>query len=745
MVLKTNEYKITHIKTERYYCNQKYNLAKKGNYESLISFKKLPPFSKLKKNGRKWKYTKTYQPIMDRLILDVDCDENLQQAYEVTQLIMQDLNEYTNSINVYFSGSKGFHIEILTDELNIIDIKAESAKESCIKYAEFLNYFNDKYNEVDTSLKDVGSRIIRVHHSKHEKTGNYKILIDINASLEDILTNSKENKDMTEPAETYLSQDTAFKLLSTYNKPIDDTKKELSIDDFGFKAETDENIYTDVFNDLNTNIHDKILLIGAGLNGYVTKSELESIYVHLDKTTNISDSNNAKKSFINAYEQDRKPCSLGALYNHYDKHDIDKTNFFILSDYLNSKVEKNSYDEFIELMELYEYDWFKLFEDKLYDFKNNSENVFFGVIHSLSALIGVGHEYSSRIIILNGGSGVGKSKYIKTLVLLNPKGVFINLGSSTPASIRRSEEQTFNKKIVDLGDKGLKGDDDEEFKGLMEVFANLVTEGVYIRDVVDGKDINKCRLESEGTLVFMSAPFTNLRKHGAGDQYITRSSTVTINPLEYEEGFEIFDGIDINEIYKSDNNPFHNLHRNYMQYILKNPLRIEINRNIKRKLYDASNGGVRTAKYMLGLFNAYCQYLRINDPDNEDAEAFLEVFKQNTVTPIERMIYEKLYKNLFVLTPDEAEYKITSDGEISNHDYLLTQNKNRKERCFFTAKQIKTYFKNDFKRNKNLKDTIDKIPEILNNLYNASLIERIEWQYNNQNVYYIPYNQNMEN
>ena len=90
------------------------------------------------------------------------------------------------------------------------------------------------------------------------------------------------------------------------------------------------------------------------------------------------------------------------------------------------------------------------------------------------------------------------------------------------------------------------------------------------------------------------------------------------------------------------------------------------------------------------------------------------------------------------------ELKLCKDGSVYRNDDILLQVKNRKEKSFFTAKQIKTYFKQDFKRNKNLKDTIDQIPSILNNLYNANYLNKIEWQYNNQNLYYLPYNEDME-
>ena len=80
------------------------------------------------------------------------------------------------------------------------------------------------------------------------------------------------------------------------------------------------------------------------------------------------------------------------------------------------------------------------------------------------------------------------------------------------------------------------------------------------------------------------------------------------------------------------------------------------------------------------------------------------------------------------------------------YDDLLKTRTNRKSKSFFTAKQIKTYFKNDFKMNKNLKDTIEDIPKILKNLYNAGYIELVlEWEYQNQEVYYIPNKDEMEN
>lgn len=738
----TKKYKKTHLNTFRYRCKSKtykdkktgkyetvYPVDKNGNYESMLSFKALPlpPYKDFTR--RIWIYTKNYEPVMDRLILDIDC-EDLETAFDVTKDIMQELANYNDCINVYFSGSKGMHIEILTAELDIVDTSVEKPKDSCYQYVEFLNYFMAKYPQVDLSLKDVGTRIIRIHHTKHEKTGNYKILADINATLDEIVEKSKANEDMTELKTAYLSEDEALQLLNKYSKPIEDKPSfnalTTTLDD------TDYSIFTDVFNDLTCGRHQKIVLISGGLNGFVDKQELMQIYKHLATTTDIEGSTNAEGSFIDAYDNDIKPCNLGALRNWYVDNDKDLTNFYKLSFYLDSKIQSKDYDNFNDIIESYNYSWFNMLDEKLYDYVDNTENIFKGIINSLSALYG----YTSRFIVVNGGAEVGKSEYVNAIKKLMPR--FKNLGSSTPASIRRQKsEDAFDKVIVYLGDKGLKGKDDEEFKGLQEVFGGLITENEFIRDVVIGDKLMSFNLKSDGLCVFYTEPYTNLRVFGAGDQYTTRSTFITVNPVE--------DGL---ALFLQDNdkdNEFYAIHKNYIKYILRNPIEVRLSVDVKTALYQASRDSLRTAKYLLGLFKAYCQYLQIGNPLTSDVNEFLKVFKpKSEITEIEYLVYEKLYKNLKVLSEDDLLYKIAEDGGVATTEDMLLQIKDRKNKSFFTAKQIKTYFKSDFKMNKNLKDVIDQIADILNNLYNASYIEKLDWQYNGQNVYYIPMNEDMD-
>ena len=395
----------------------------------------------------------------------------------------------------------------------------------------------------------------------------------------------------------------------------------------------------------------------------------------------------------------------------------------------DNEIAPGNIEKFNNLLISYNYNWYDILKTELYDYVDNEENIFKGVIYCLSALYG----YGSRLIIVNGGAEVGKSEYINTIKKLMP--TFENLGSSTPASIRRKDQDYFNKKIVYLGDKGLKGTDDEEFKGLLEVFGGLITDKEFKRDLVQGDKVLEFNLKSDGVCVFYTEPYTNLKIFGAGEQYTTRSDFITVNPVK--------DGLSVFLQDRSKENPFYEVHKDYIRYIIDNPLDIKLSNDVRTKIYQSSRESLRTAYHLENLFKAYCQYMQVGNPIGSDVIKFLDVFKPKyEITEIEYKVYETLYNGLNVLSKGDLEDKIYEDGGI-NTDDLLLQMKGRKNKSFFTAKQIQTYFKPNFKNNKNLKDTIDQIPMILKNLYMAGLINIIEWQYNNQDVYYIPFNKDM--
>lgn len=451
--------------------------------------------------------------------------------------------------------------------------------------------------------------------------------------------------------------------------------------------------------------HQKLRLLKQILNDLIYVMEDESLYL-----THFKKAEQVVREFI---------INLTSDYGY------DNTLF-------DNEFNPGNISEFDKIFNSYD-SWFDMLETELYDYVDNTENVFKGIINSLCALFG----YGSRFIVVNGGSEVGKSEFVGTIKKLMPN--FKNLGSSTPASIRRQETDAYNRQIVYLGDKGLKGKSQasqEEFEGLYEVFGGLITDKEFKRDLVVGDKVIEFNLKSDGVCVLYTEPYTNLRVFGAGDQYTTRSTFITVNPVK--------DGLNVFLQDENLENKFYEIHKNYIRAILNNPVTLTISNPVKTVLWQASRESLRTAKYLLGLFKAYCQYMRIANPIELDVNNFLDVFKPKyEVTEIEFKVYEKLYNNLNVLSNDDVDYLISDDGEIE-HDNMLTQVKGRKDKSFFTYKQIQTYFKNDFKYNKNLKDTLDQIASILDNLYNAGLLNKIEWQHYGKNVYYIPINADME-
>lgn len=108
---------------------------------------------------------------VDRLTFDFDSKENLQLArVDIDSLFtrLKELNlDATKCCNIDFSGSKGFHVEILLDK----DISNEDLKPICITLANHLATF-------DTVIYDK-TRKFRLRGSVHEKTGLYKIPLTI--------------------------------------------------------------------------------------------------------------------------------------------------------------------------------------------------------------------------------------------------------------------------------------------------------------------------------------------------------------------------------------------------------------------------------------------------------------------------------------------------------------------------------------------------------------------------------------
>ena len=133
--------------------------------------------------------------ISNRLTFDFDSKNDISAAQADVQTLLRRLQtdgiKLSESIVVYFSGSKGFHIELLIDE----HVTPEQMKALCSKMAEGLPTF-------DTVIYNT-TRIYRIPNTKHQVTGLYKIpltLVEIKTLTEDdIKTLAKSKRDVTVP------------------------------------------------------------------------------------------------------------------------------------------------------------------------------------------------------------------------------------------------------------------------------------------------------------------------------------------------------------------------------------------------------------------------------------------------------------------------------------------------------------------------------------------------------------------
>lgn len=102
----------------------------------------------------------------DLLLWDFDSKDNIHLAQKDAMILVDRLTKENidyDSIGIYFSGNKGFHVEVKTDK------RFTPAEFKSITY----NMASD-LNTYDTAINDA-NRLIRLEKTKHQTTGLYKI------------------------------------------------------------------------------------------------------------------------------------------------------------------------------------------------------------------------------------------------------------------------------------------------------------------------------------------------------------------------------------------------------------------------------------------------------------------------------------------------------------------------------------------------------------------------------------------
>lgn len=167
---------------------------------------------------------------VDMIYFDFDSELNLEQSQKDTLTTYGRLLENglpANSIQIYFSGFKGF--TLLVDTVN--KFKLDEVKSICFSIASDLSTFDKSiYNN---------NRILRVAGTKHHKSGLYKIPISIDTlkkDIEVILQKSKDFEieelhwDVIELPSDFIDSHINFVITPSVKKKEDQDIKPLSLD-----------------------------------------------------------------------------------------------------------------------------------------------------------------------------------------------------------------------------------------------------------------------------------------------------------------------------------------------------------------------------------------------------------------------------------------------------------------------------------------------------------------------------------
>jgi len=148
---------------------------------------------------------------LDKIIVDIDGDGDLSKAAGITYEIYQYLTEFCdvsqNNVQVWFSGSKGFHISMT----NIFGFEpsAHLHGEVAATFKVFFEKWQDYVDIHPLAMKG----LIRCEWSKHNKTGLHKVPLSIQQLL--AIANPKPNSNDDDPAfyadpEVYLKQTSVY-------------------------------------------------------------------------------------------------------------------------------------------------------------------------------------------------------------------------------------------------------------------------------------------------------------------------------------------------------------------------------------------------------------------------------------------------------------------------------------------------------------------------------------------------------
>lgn len=744
------------------------------------------------RNGKSMKSFKTVA--CNEIIIDIDANKNknpdninLEGALKISQDIIDILLGFNINVTAYYSGLKGFHIAISLPchyEFNTLDIgKTDNI---VLFYHNLIDYLNDKLNDIpdnvdlDYKLQEV-SRLIQLRNRKKDNDNGrgYKICIgsnkDICTDINRIREASQNNKDLGKALRNNKNNITEFiKFLKElqdkgYTEKQENTNKIFDIktgDTTNDLQSTLQSVLNPLLNELNkihtSHGHENIraplmYTCKAYTNDFDNVKPIIDILIaderHGDTTNNINKS--LKNAFINGKANKWALWNKLELLSREECDKLDKrkpenkeiietntTRKALLENFCHAFeviVKENEIEsgrkEYQEILKTYENDIISIYDDKILDYKNNSENLFYGVLYSLSTGLGL----SSQEALINDLAGTGKTKYKEELFKIIPNS--LNIGTLSEKALYYITESMIDCKVIYCNDKGLETEKQkEETQSVRGLIREAITDGRIVRQKVNNDNTGVDTLITEvDAISLITTELHTEEGYKTGEQFTSVREIININPLNYDDYLEIQLIMQDPENKKKVKH-FKQIHKNYLQYLITHYNEPVLTKATLRGITD-SRYTHRENTRRIAFYKTYCHYFNYDVNDMHSIKKWNSFYQHNELPSKVLEVYEVIktyFTPVDIETFDGLHYEHQlKESPIKNKEGVYVRSKNGKTLHFFTINNMKSYL-NPLKHKKGkLFKYRDNISAILQQLVKHGLINEISTG-EERNLYYIP-------
>ena len=307
-------------------------------YESMYSFQRMEQGVK-----RDTEHMKALGLIFDRLVFDFDDAKCPDLAMEEGRNLQKWFNEQFNGLEseLWFSGNKGCHLYVYFEPIPI-----DNPKEVVEK---IYNTLHKDLKRLDTSLKDIYTRLIRTKGSKHQKTNLYKIPINNMTGYNNILDHAKHPIEKI-PEKKYNNNILFNEFIKNISDSLKNKKKE-TVQEFkpvlnNIDLNALKQAFMEVYKEGNMNLTAYPLIHCFRRAGHTTEQIKEFFY-----SLPVNQNFNQVNMWINTSEKGNL-VGIKKLISNWEEAGASEKAINIVHSYFKPKNEDDSlYNEIIYLLE----------------------------------------------------------------------------------------------------------------------------------------------------------------------------------------------------------------------------------------------------------------------------------------------------------------------------------------------------------------------------------------------------------